>query len=82
MSSYFFQRIKNLPATANNSNTNNLSRLIQQTKPTVKSEPVTILSDDELLAGALQFEQTPQFKQAEEEAKKARGGYLFHFLKF
>ncbi len=71
MSSYFFQRIKNLPTTANNSN--NVSRSPQQTKAIVKSDAVVILSDDELLASALQFEKSVQFKQAEEEAKKARG---------
>ncbi len=71
MSSYFFQRIKNLPTTANNSN--NVSRSPQQTKTIVKSDAVVTLSDDELLTSALQFEKSTQFKQAEEEAKKARG---------
>jgi len=73
MSKYFLQRIKNIPTTANNSNNNNSSRLIQQTKTPVKSEAGITLSDDELLTGALQFEQTREFKKAEEEAKKARG---------
>jgi hypothetical protein len=73
MSNYFFQRIKNLPTPVNN---NINSRLTQQTKTSIKPEITTILSDDELLASALQFEQTPQFKQAEEEAKKARGRFF------
>ncbi len=76
MSNYFFQRIKNLPTTANNSN-NNASRLIQHPKTTVKSEAVITISDDELLDSVLKFEQTSQFKKAEEEAKKARGKYIF-----
>ncbi len=70
MSNYFFKRIKNLPIS---NNSNNSSRIIQQTKTNVKSEDITTLSDDELLSSVLEFEQTPQFKQAEEEAKKARG---------
>ncbi len=74
MSGYFFQRIKNLPTTANNSNT---SRLIQPTKPIIKSEEIHILSDDELLTSVLEFEQTPQFKQAEEQAKKVKGENIF-----
>jgi hypothetical protein len=76
MSSYFFQRIKNLPTTANNSNN---SRLIQQTKQLIKSEDKQSLSDDELLTSALKFEQTSQFKQAEEQAKKAKGENIFCF---
>jgi hypothetical protein len=71
MSSYFFQRIKNLPTTANSNN--NAPRSTQQTKTIVKSDAVVTLSDDELLTSALQFEKSAQFKQAEEEAKKARG---------
>jgi len=72
MSNYFFQRIKNLPTTANNTNSNNSSRLTQVTKTNVKSEPVPVLSDDELLAAALQLDQA-------EEAKKAKGGHILRF---
>ena len=81
MSNYFFKRIKNLPTTANNSNSN-ASRLIQQPKTTVKPEAIITISDDELLDSTLQFEQTPQFKQAEEEAKKARGEHRLCFRNF
>ncbi|CAF0839892.1 unnamed protein product [Rotaria sordida] len=71
MSNYFFQRIKNLPTTANNSNNNN-SRLIQQTKTTINTELTPSMSDDELLTSALKFEQTLQNKQAEENVTKAK----------
>ncbi|CAF3660792.1 unnamed protein product [Rotaria socialis] len=71
MSSYFFQRIKNLPTTANNSNSND-SRLMSNAKTTIKTEVTPSVSDDELLTSALQFEQTPQYKQAEEHARRAR----------
>jgi len=70
MSSYFFQRIKNVPTIATNSNTNNTSRLIQQT--TTKSEVIQELTDDELLASALKLEQ--------EEAKKAKGEHILCFF--
>ncbi|UJR28955.1 hypothetical protein I4U23_010172 [Adineta vaga] len=82
MSSYFFQRIKNLSATTNNSNTknNDIPRYLQQTLPTATTtkKPVIVeeLSDDELLTSALKFEQTPEFKQfiqAEEQTKKTSG---------
>jgi hypothetical protein len=82
MSNYFFQRIKNLPTS-----TNSTSRLVQPPKKTttttttttVKTEATITISDDELLDSALKFEQTPQFKKAEEEARKARGEYIFSF---
>jgi len=77
MSNYFFQRIKNLPTS-----TNSTSRLVQppkKTTTTVKPEATITISDDELLDSALKFEQTPQFKKAEEEARKARGEYIFNF---
>lgn len=71
MSNYFFQRIKNIPITTNS---NNSSPVKQQVKTPVKSDnDTTTLSDDELLASVLDFEQTPQFKKAEEESKKAKG---------
>jgi hypothetical protein len=69
MSSYFFQRIKNVPTIATNSN-NNTSRLIQQT--TTKAEVIQELTDDELLASALKLEQ--------EEAKKVKGEHIFCFF--
>lgn len=70
MSSYFFKRIKNLPVTTNS---NNPPIVVHPTKPTVKPDDETALSDDELLASVLQFEQTPQFRRAEQGAKKAKG---------
>jgi hypothetical protein len=76
MSKYFFHRIKNLPTSVNSSNNNNSSRLVQ---PKVKSDEVITISDDELLDSVLKFEQTPQFKRAEEDAKKARGEYTLNF---
>ena len=83
MSSYFFQRIKNLPtATTNNNRNSNVSPVTPHSKTPVKLEPTITISDDELLNGALTFEQTPEFKKAEEEAKKARGesrSCLFNF---
>lgn len=71
MSSYFFQRIKNLPTSTTNNNRN--SNVTPHPKTPVKLEPTITISDDELLNGALEFEQTSEFKKAEEEAKKARG---------
>ena len=85
MSSYFFQRIKNLPMSTNSNNNNNASRLAQTTKPaptTVKSEPVITISDDELLDSVLEFEKTSEFKRAEEDAKKSRGGRAFNSSNF
>lgn len=38
-----------------------------------RPEVTSVLSDQELLESALQFEKTAVFQQAEEEAKKARG---------
>ena len=77
MSGYFWQRIKNIPMTANNSNT---SRVVQPTRPITKSENIHALSDDELLTSVLEFEQTPQFKQAEEQAQKVKGENIFVYL--
>ncbi|CAF2520548.1 unnamed protein product [Rotaria sp. Silwood2] len=71
MSSYFFQRIKNLPTTGNNNISNN-SRFIQQSKTTIKTELTPSVSDDELLTSALKFEQALQNKQVEENTKKTR----------
>jgi hypothetical protein len=71
MSNYFFKRIKNLPTTT--SNNNHFSGATPQIQTIVKTIPGDGLSDDELLANALKFEQTTEFKQAEEEAKQARG---------
>jgi hypothetical protein len=78
MSNYFVQRTKNLPTNTNSNN--NASRLAQPKKAatTVKSEPVITISDDELLDSVLEFEKTSEFKQAEEAAKKARGGRAFN----
>lgn len=74
MSSYFFQRIKNLPTTDTNNNRNShVSPVIPHPKTPVKLEPTITISDDELLDGALKFEQTPEFKKAEAEAKKVKG---------
>jgi len=61
MSNYFFKRISNLPMTNKSS-----------TSTTTTSTVTSALTDDELLAGALEFEQTDEFRHAEEEAKKAR----------
>lgn len=79
MSGYFYQRIKNLPTTANNSNTN-YSRFIQEKKPTIKTEVMSNISDDELLESAFKFEQTSEYKQAEEKAKKEKGGHMLLFV--
>ncbi|CAF1228145.1 unnamed protein product [Adineta ricciae] len=76
MSSYFFQRIKNVAASANSSTM--VPRYMQQRETTngettKKPEVVQELSDDELLTSVLKFEQTPEFKQIvkiEEQAKK------------
>lgn len=73
MSDYFFKRIRNLPTTPTNNRNSNVSQVKPNSKTPVKLEPTITISDDELLDSTLKFEQTPQFKQAEEEAKKARG---------
>ena len=71
MSNYFFQRIKNLPTTENNSKINN-SKFIQQSRTNLD------VSDDELLTSALKFEQTLQYKQIEDDAEKVKGKHMFY----
>lgn len=67
MSHYFFKRIKNVPTSSTTNGTTTRSLLTSQ------PQAIPSMSDEDLLAGALQFEQTDEFKQAEEQAKKARG---------
>ena len=68
MSNYFFERIKNLPAATNNSHVP--IRLTSQTKPTTKVATIEDIDDDELLASTIQFEQSTEYKKAEEDAAK------------
>ena len=79
MSNYFFKRIKNLPTTPTNNRNSNVSPVTPHSKTPVKLGPTITISDDELLESAVKFEQSPQFKQAEEEAKKARGETILSF---
>ena len=64
MSSYFYHRTRNLPTTTTNTTSVAASS---------RTEVAPVLSDQELLESALEFEKTATFQQAEQEAKKARG---------
>ncbi|CAF3705736.1 unnamed protein product [Adineta steineri] len=94
MSKYFYDRIKNLPATANNSNNKNNNTLDRFLKPvtttTKKVENIPDITDDELLTSVLQFEKSPEFQQLKQtddaKAKTANesetnGSYSNSFLK-
>lgn len=70
MSKYFYERIKNLPTAATNSSVP--TRLTSQTKSAPKVITVDDIDDDELLASTIKFEQSTEYKKAEEEVKKTR----------
>ena len=75
MSNYFYERIRNLPTAVNNTNSGiGYRQNASAAWPTPKKSDVPAnLTDDELMESVLQFEKTPQFKRAEEEAKHQRG---------
>ena len=70
MSDYFFHRVKKIPVSDNNQHNHSIS----STSPDI----VPILSDDELLSGALEFEKSEEFKKAQEDTTKLKGIFYNH----
>ena len=84
MSNYFYERIKNLPTGVSSTNSGiGYRQNASAAWPTAKKlDAPANVTDDELLESVLQFEKTPQFKRAEEEAKQERGKPSFIRLPF